>query len=73
LDEGLAQATDINNFHRNKRPPTQAALLIQPLFVFRRQGQQLLNGRLIVDLFGEASASGDLDEQIGPLTADLIR
>jgi hypothetical protein len=28
---------------------------------------------LVVDLFGEAAAFGDLDEQIGPFAADLIR
>jgi hypothetical protein len=32
------------------------------LFVFRHQGQQLLNGRLVMDLFGEAAALGDPDE-----------
>lgn len=44
----------------------------QPLFIIRRESQELVYGRLIVNLFGEAPAPGDLDQQVGPLAADLI-
>jgi hypothetical protein len=47
--------------------------VVQPLFVFGCQSQQFLYRGLIMNLSGEAAASGDLDQQIGPLTADLIR
>jgi hypothetical protein len=46
---------------------------VQALLVFRSQGEQPLYGSLIMNLFGEATASGHLNKQIGPLTADLIR
>jgi hypothetical protein len=50
-------------------PPTEAALLVlrnfQPLLIFRREGQELIHGRLIMDRFGEATAPSDLLKQIG--------
>jgi hypothetical protein len=44
----------------------------QLLFVFDRQGQQPLHGSWVVNLFGEATASGDLLQQTDMLAINLI-
>jgi hypothetical protein len=63
--------------HKSKKPLTGAALPVllglQPLFVFRRKGQQSLNRDFVVDLFGEAAAPCDLLKQTGVLAIYLIR
>jgi hypothetical protein len=46
---------------------------LQPLFVFSHQCQEPLDGGLILNLFGEATASCDLLQQTGVLAINLIR